>query len=108
MQFLSREVEKSLDIIANENFLIYLNQKIEENAKNKKLSKNIKNDLLFYQALTLILSHLLNKQKIENKVTNIDTLKTIEKYKTKVSELLMLRNSDTQEINRLRKDNEYY
>lgn len=108
MQFLATEIEKSLDIIANENFLSYLNKKIEESAKNKKLNKNIKNDLLFYQALSLILSHLLNKQIIERKITDIDTLETIEKYKIRVSELLMLRDNDNQEINKLRTDSEYY
>lgn len=108
MKFLSQEVEKSLDIIANENFLIYLNEKIAENSKIKKFSKKIKDDLLFYQALSLILSHLLNKQRINTEIVNNKTLSTIDNYKLRVSELLILRNNDSEEINRLRIDSEYY
>ncbi len=108
MRFLASEVEKSIDLIANEHFLDFLNQEINRIATTNNSKEAIKNELLFYQALSLILSHNLSKTKIQNEIINNEALEAIDYYKQRIWELLNYRIDDKREIENAKSESEYY
>ena len=108
MKFLASEVEKSIDLLTNEHFLDFLNKEITRIATTNNSKESLKNELLFYQALSLILSHVLNKNKIKNEILNNETKETLEYYKQRVSQLLNLRLDDQRELDRIKNESEYY
>lgn len=106
MQNLIEEVENSLDIITNENFLIFINSEIKKTLKNKHSENN--NKMVFYMALTSILSHILNKENIKKQIISQETQNTIELYKNKIQELLILEVNNNREINDMNEDLNFY
>lgn len=108
MSLLAQEVEKSIDLIANGYFLEFLNQEINRIATTNNSKESLKNDLLFYQALSLILSHNLNKTKIKSEIESNETRDLIEWYKNRVWQLLNLRLDDQREIEKIKSESVFY
>jgi len=108
MKLLAQEVEKSIDLIANEYFLEFLNHEITRIATTNNSKESLKNDLLFYQALALILSHNLNKSKIKNQIESNEAKDLIESYKNRVWQLLNLRLEDQREIEKMKSESDFF
>lgn len=104
-------MEWNIDIFLDENFLIFMDQKIVESInkyENWKKDKESNLDIAFYQTLVKIFIFLYNKNSSKS-LSAINELSWInESYKTRVSELIEWRLKQERIIHEKNQENEYY